>query len=103
MPELFCGFARSGNQAPVRYPVACVPQAWAAGAWLQMLNGLLNVRVDAVNNRIDFGRTMIPAWLGTIRIEGWRIADCVLDVEFRGAEVHVLKKVGDVQIAIDGR
>src|SRR5690606_26576372 len=31
MPELFCGFARGPHEAPVRYPMACSPQAWAAG------------------------------------------------------------------------
>lgn len=103
LPELFCGFARSGKHAPVRYPVACVPQAWSSGAWLQMLYGLLNVRADAVNNRIDFGRSMIPGWLGTVRIEGWRIGDSILNVEFRGAEIHVVDIVGDVQISVEGQ
>ncbi|HEY5046503.1 MAG TPA: glycogen debranching N-terminal domain-containing protein, partial [Rhizomicrobium sp.] len=32
MPELFCGFARAPGEPPVAYPVACLPQAWSAGA-----------------------------------------------------------------------
>lgn len=32
MPELFCGFARHEGEMAVPYPVACSPQAWAAGA-----------------------------------------------------------------------
>src|SRR5690606_16727720 len=32
LPELFCGFARTAGDAPTVYPVACTPQAWAAGA-----------------------------------------------------------------------
>ena len=31
MPELFCGFDREPGEGPVPYPVACAPQAWAAG------------------------------------------------------------------------
>ena len=31
LPELFCGFDRDDCQLPVPYPVACSPQAWAAG------------------------------------------------------------------------
>src|SRR5262249_17894609 len=31
LPELFAGFARQDYDVPVRYPVACHPQAWAAG------------------------------------------------------------------------
>ena len=33
LPELFGGMARSGHDSPVPYPVACRPQAWAAGAF----------------------------------------------------------------------
>src|SRR6266508_1892981 len=29
LPELFCGFGRRRESAPVPYPVACRPQAWA--------------------------------------------------------------------------
>ena len=32
LPELFCGFAKRNGMAPTLYPVACAPQAWAAGA-----------------------------------------------------------------------
>src|SRR5690606_25580950 len=31
LPELFCGFPRAPGEPPVAYPVACLPQAWAAG------------------------------------------------------------------------
>ena len=30
LPELFCGFDREHFAAPVPYPTACSPQAWAA-------------------------------------------------------------------------
>ena len=32
LPELFCGFDRDESHIPVPYPVACSPQAWAAGS-----------------------------------------------------------------------
>ena len=31
LPELFCGFPRLRSHGPTFYPVACSPQAWAAG------------------------------------------------------------------------
>ena len=37
LPELFCGFDRASTGAPVAYPVACSPQAWAAGAPLMLI------------------------------------------------------------------
>ena len=33
LPELFCGFERQPGEPPIAYPVACLPQAWAAGSW----------------------------------------------------------------------
>src|SRR5262249_51925796 len=32
LPELLCGFRRRPGEGPTLYPVACSPQAWAAGA-----------------------------------------------------------------------
>ena len=31
-PELFCGYERFNDSDPVKYPVACSPQAWATGS-----------------------------------------------------------------------
>lgn len=36
LPELFCGDPREDGEGPVPYPVACSPQAWAAGAPLML-------------------------------------------------------------------
>ncbi|MBC7324388.1 MAG: amylo-alpha-1,6-glucosidase, partial [Moorella sp. (in: Bacteria)] len=42
-PELFCGFTRRGLSGPVRYPVACDPQAWAVGSLFSFLQHLLGL------------------------------------------------------------
>jgi len=45
LPELYAGYARSAAEArPVSYPVACSPQAWAAGAIPHALWNLLGLR-----------------------------------------------------------
>src|SRR5207247_1770511 len=54
VPELFCGFARHLDHGPVAYPVACAPQAWAAGSTLQLLTALIGVDADAVHGRVTF-------------------------------------------------
>ena len=41
LPELFCGFDRESTAAPVAYPVACSPQAWAAGSPLMLIRTML--------------------------------------------------------------
>lgn len=48
VPELFCGFPRVPDHGPTAYPVACAPQAWAAGAPLQWLAALAGFEADAV-------------------------------------------------------
>src|SRR5699024_5281723 len=47
MPELFCGFRRRPGEGPTLYPVACSPQAWAAGVVYQLLQACLGLRVEA--------------------------------------------------------
>ena len=39
LPELFAGFPRAEFDEPVPYPVACQPQAWAAGSIPYLLRG----------------------------------------------------------------
>ena len=46
LPELFCGFARVPGQGPAPYPVACLPQAWAAGCRFHAAAGLLGISVN---------------------------------------------------------
>ena len=46
LPELFCGFDRGEFMAPVPYPTACSPQAWAAAAPVQLARILLRFDPD---------------------------------------------------------
>jgi glycogen debranching enzyme len=41
LPELFCGFSREQLPAPVPYPTACSPQAWAATTPIQLVTSLM--------------------------------------------------------------
>ena len=43
LPELFCGVDRRVGQGPTLYPVACSPQAWAAGAVFMLLQACLGI------------------------------------------------------------
>jgi glycogen debranching enzyme len=51
LPELFCGYGSSGGRA-VKYPVACSPQAWAAGTPLVFIQTILGLFPDAINEVI---------------------------------------------------
>ena len=44
-PELFCGFPRRRGTAPVLYPVACAPQAWASVVPFALLQACLGLEM----------------------------------------------------------
>ncbi|MBX6342202.1 MAG: amylo-alpha-1,6-glucosidase, partial [Thermomicrobiaceae bacterium] len=44
LPELFCGYDRRRTPFPVNYPVACAPQAWAAGSVVLLVQELAGIR-----------------------------------------------------------
>jgi glycogen debranching enzyme len=48
LPELFAGFSRDDYEVPVHYPVACHPQAWAAGSIPYMLESALGLVPEAL-------------------------------------------------------
>lgn len=52
LPELFGGYEAS-DDGPVWYPVACVPQAWAAAAPFMLLQALVGLEVDVPGNRVS--------------------------------------------------
>ncbi|WP_336885553.1 amylo-alpha-1,6-glucosidase [Arthrobacter sp. FW306-07-I] len=54
LPELFCGLDRSKYPAPVPYPAACSPQAWASAAPIQLIRTIL---------RFDPGLPWGEVWL----------------------------------------
>src|SRR5262249_43166002 len=43
LPELFCGFPKRRGSGPTFYPVACSPQAWAAGTPLSLIRSCLGI------------------------------------------------------------
>src|SRR5207244_207077 len=80
LPELFCGYERDpGGEPPVRYPVACSPQAWSAGALPDVVARLLGLRADATARtlRVD---PVLPPWLDWIELEGLRVGRARLDL-----------------------
>ncbi|MCK6530200.1 amylo-alpha-1,6-glucosidase [Myxococcota bacterium] len=108
LPELFCGLPRFGGQAPVHYPVACIPQAWATGAPFMMLQAMLGLRPEAERGVLRVVDPQIPEWLHYVAIHGLRVGGSRVDLRFdhsprgtaarvvdmRGAPLRVLVEVG---------
>ena len=104
VPELFCGFARHPDHGPVTYPVACAPQAWAAGSTLQLLTALIGVDADAVHRRVTFHSPVLPPWLRFVEIHDLRVGRSTLDVAISrgrdGASVELVSRRGDVELIV---
>ncbi|HEY5289928.1 MAG TPA: amylo-alpha-1,6-glucosidase, partial [Caulobacteraceae bacterium] len=104
MPELLCGFERETDAPPVAYPVACMPQAWAAGSTFMMLSASLGLRVDATRREVRLVRPRLPAGVEQIRLERLDIAGAFLDIEIRrlGDRTAVTAKAeGQVAVLVE--
>lgn len=104
-PELFCGYERNNYSSPVRYPVACSPQAWATGTIFQLFQMMLNLVPDAPGNHL---RIIEPALLESINhlyIHNLRVGQTVMDIEFERSGTttacRVTKKRGNLRIVIE--
>ncbi len=94
LPELYCGFAQRTGSGPTRYPRACAPQAWAAGAPFLLLNGLLGLQPQAEQQRLTLVQPTLPNWLHTMEIQG---------IKVQGENVHLhLVRDGDTTHVIVG-
>jgi glycogen debranching enzyme len=104
IPELFCGFARDPGEGPVLYPVACAPQAWAAGAVLLLLQACLGLTLNAGKRTISFIRPVLPGFLSEVKILDLRLpdasADLLLTRHNQGVGLQVLRRSGEVEITV---
>ncbi len=104
LPELFCGFDRTDAHTPVPYPVACSPQAWAAGSSFLFLETMLGLRAHADRQELELLHPHLPDWLGKVTLTDLRIGDSSVDLLFhrwRGTtSAEVLRKAGDVAVTI---
>jgi glycogen debranching enzyme len=104
LPELFCGFDKTDAHTPVPYPVACSPQAWAAGSSFLFLETMLGLRAHADRNELELLHPHLPDWLGKVTLTDLRVGDASVDLLFhrwRGTtSAEVLRKVGDVAVTI---
>jgi glycogen debranching enzyme len=101
LPELICGFTRRSRE-PTLYPVACAPQAWAAGAVFLMLAASLGVQIDAPARRISFSRGRLPESIDWIRLTDLAIGDARVDLQVErhphDIGVTIIRREGDVEI-----
>ena len=91
LPELFCGFPRSPGEPPTPYPVACLPQAWAAGSIFMMLQACLGLTIDAPSRQVRIADPHLPIGVDRLTVRQLRVADERFDLTFErhGGRVKV--------------
>jgi glycogen debranching enzyme len=82
LPELFCGFQRSAGEPPVAYPVACLPQAWAAGAVFMMLQACLGLTIDGVAGKVIVVDPRLPIGIDRLWVDALHVGNEVIDLAF---------------------
>jgi glycogen debranching enzyme len=105
LPELFGGFARRPGEDPVPYPVACRPQAWAAGSIPHLLAAGLGLEPDALHARLRVVRPLLPRWVDRLSLEGMRVGDGRVDLRFERAGGQVVladaRTEGNVRLVLE--
>jgi glycogen debranching enzyme len=105
LPELFCGFTRRSPNRPVAYPVACSPQAWAAGAPYLLLQAMLGISADAPANILNVSKPQLPGWLNSVELHDLRVGRSTISIVFqRHGETtgfSLLDKDGDVRVLME--
>jgi glycogen debranching enzyme len=104
LPELFCGVDRRSGQGPTLYPVACSPQAWAAGAIFMLLQACLGISVHADEPSLVFDRPYLPRGIPQLSVRNFRIADNWISLHLeRNAgpvRLEVLEKQGEIEVIV---
>ncbi len=104
-PELFCGYEREADNSPVRYPVACSPQAWATGSIFQLLQMTVNLVPDAPSNYLRVIDPTLPESINHLSLHNLRIGSTLVDLEFERSGTttacRVTKKRGNLRVVIE--
>jgi hypothetical protein len=104
LPELFCGLDRRPGEGPTLYPVACAPQAWAAGAIYMLVEAVAGISVSAIQKEVVLDRPFLPEGIQTLQITNLMVGPAEIDLGLsrsrNGVDVEVLRKSGEVNLVV---
>jgi glycogen debranching enzyme len=103
LPELFSGFSRAEYRVPVHYPVACHPQAWAAGSIPYLIGVFLGLEPAAFDSQLRIHRPILPSFVNEMQVKGLRVGKASADLRFTrqpggSVKVDVEKVKGKLEI-----
>jgi glycogen debranching enzyme len=104
LPELFCGFRRQPGYEPTRYPVACIPQAWASGAPFLLLSAVLGIEIDAIDRRVTFRQPLLPPFIEEMTISRLPVGRELVDLRLvrypQDVGLTVTRSTGAVEVVV---
>jgi glycogen debranching enzyme len=92
------------GEAPTLYPVACSPQAWAAGSVFLLLQGLLGLSIHAEARQVRLSRPRMPSFLNSLTIRHLRVGEGEMDLFLDRTDgevvVRVLRRTASVDLVL---
>jgi glycogen debranching enzyme len=106
LPELFAGFARDEYDYPVRFPVACHPQAWAAGSIPYLIEAMLGLSPDAFEKRLRVVRPLLPDFVNHLELRDLAVGTARVSLRFERTPenttaVTVLHTEGELEVVVE--
>jgi glycogen debranching enzyme len=102
-PELFAGVSRDQVAFPLRYLGSNVPQAWATGSILAMVQTFIGLRPDGPHNRLLLD-PVLPDWLTKLDLRELRVGQQRIDLSlWREGELTrcEVRNAGNLSVEID--
>ena len=88
LPELFCGFSREQFAAPVPYPTACSPQAWAATTPIMLVTTLMRYDPDVSLGGVWMD-PVLPESYGDLHITNAPMGAGRVTIDISGSDVSI--------------
>ncbi|BCW35846.1 hypothetical protein StoSoilA2_19020 [Arthrobacter sp. StoSoilA2] len=88
LPELFCGYSRSGYPKPIPYPTACSPQAWSSAAPVMLLRYLGRYDAHLSQGGIWIDPVLPDTW-GDLHAENVPVGRSRVTIDVVGNEITV--------------
>jgi glycogen debranching enzyme len=102
LPELFCGFPQRHGEGPTLYPVACIPQSWAAASVFLLLQACLGLEVKNLQGQVLLSHPVLPEFLKEVRIHnltlGKATVDLLLQRHAQNVSISILRREGEIDV-----
>ncbi|MBE4908471.1 amylo-alpha-1,6-glucosidase [Bacillus luteolus] len=89
LPELFCGYEKSIGKA-VKYPVACSPQAWAAGTPLVFVQSMLGLFPNSMKKQITISPNLLKP-MNELEVSNLSIGEGLLSLRVTREGIEILE------------